>query len=290
MHLPKVTFCLLTYNQESYIRSAIESALDQDYRGEIEYIVSDDGSTDRTYEIIKDAVARFNRAKVTLNHHKTNLGLGSNVNYALAHATGEFVILGDGDDVFMSNRVSLAVGYLESHPNAIMVDGGYNVVDAQGKVWLTVNQNAGAVYTISDFSPWGTIWCNGCCRTIRRELIGLYPDFNRDIYDHDMPMIGRALMSNNEIHIIGDVLVNYRVHTNNLTNADNIKRYNRKALYRQYMNDLSHAKEMKYLNTKAALGAWLFVKKYQTASLLLKSKIYVNYVQPIKKMILRRDP
>ena len=47
----------LSHNREKYIRAAIESAFAQDYEGEMEYIFSDDCSTDRTFEIIQECVA-----------------------------------------------------------------------------------------------------------------------------------------------------------------------------------------------------------------------------------------
>ena len=57
--LPKLSYVLLSHNREKYIRQAIESAFAQDYEGELEYIFSDDCSTDRTYEIIKECVAAY---------------------------------------------------------------------------------------------------------------------------------------------------------------------------------------------------------------------------------------
>jgi glycosyltransferase involved in cell wall biosynthesis len=283
--LPKVTFCIITYNQEEYITESIESAFNQDYKGELEYVISDDGSIDRTFEIIENIISRFNNKNVLLNRHIKNLGLANNVNYVLNNANGDYVVLADGDDIFMPSRVSQAIEYFLSHPDALIVDGGYNVVDTNGKVWLTVNQNGGSVYTIRDLSPWREIWCNGCCRTIRRELISLYPDLNNELYDHDLPIIARALMANSEIHIIGEVLVNYRIHENNLTNARNIRLYKRDALFNQYMDDFIYAKKKKYIPTKRLLSSWLFIEKYRIATILLKSKLYVKYIQPFKRKL-----
>lgn len=287
--LPKVTFCIITYNQQNYIGEAIESAFNQDYHGEIEYIISDDASSDRTFDVINAVISRFQEENIILNRHKNNLGIASNVNWVLNHATGDYIVLADGDDVFNPSRVSRVIDYFISNPGAIMVDCGYNVMDAQGKVWLTVNQNAGSVFTVKDLTPWNNIWCNGCSRMIHRKLLSFFPDLNSDIYDHDMPMIARALLGNGEIHIIGDVLVNYRVHENNLTNAKNIKHYNRAALSRQYMDDFLYATSRKYFPVKYYISVWLFIKKYTLATILLKSKWYVEYIQPIKRKLFHQS-
>ena len=58
--LPLVSFCILTYNQEKFIEDAIKGALSQEYDN-LEIIISDDGSTDRTYDIAKNLTNTSNQ-------------------------------------------------------------------------------------------------------------------------------------------------------------------------------------------------------------------------------------
>jgi glycosyltransferase involved in cell wall biosynthesis len=283
--LPKVSFCIITFNQQNYIREAIESAFSQDYKGEIEYIISDDGSFDKTFEVINDVITLYKKDNVLINRHNKNVGIAGNVNWVFNHATGDYIVLAGGDDVFLPSRVSKVIDYFISNPGAIIVDCGYNVMDSSGKVWLTVDQNAGSIYTIKDLTPWTKIWCNGCSRTIHRKLLSFFPDLNSDVSEEDAPIIVRALLGNGEIHVIGIVLVNYRVHENNLSNAKNVRHYNRAALSRQYMDDFRSAVKNKYIPIRYYITSWLYIKKYTLATILLKSNWYIRYIQPLKKAI-----
>ena len=56
MKMPKVSFLLLCYNQERFVKDAVQGALDQDYAN-IEIIISDDASSDSTMEIINEVVS-----------------------------------------------------------------------------------------------------------------------------------------------------------------------------------------------------------------------------------------
>ncbi len=103
--LPKLSYILLSHNREKYIRGAIESAFAQDYEGELEYIFSDDCSTDRTYEIIKECVAQYKgKRRVVVTQTPQNLHLAGNTNHAVQFATGDFVIRADDDDYSVVDR------------------------------------------------------------------------------------------------------------------------------------------------------------------------------------------
>lgn len=98
---PKVTIMIPTYNQEDYISDAIESALIQDYEN-LEIVVSDDCSTDKTGEIAKKYAEKDSRCKYFRN--EKNLGRVGNYHHT-AHdlATGDWAVNLDGDDYFKSS-------------------------------------------------------------------------------------------------------------------------------------------------------------------------------------------
>ena len=75
MDLPLVSFVLLTYNQELYVKQAVEGALKQDYPT-LEIIISDDCSSDSTFEIIQSVVSTYSgKHKVTILRNSSN-GIG----------------------------------------------------------------------------------------------------------------------------------------------------------------------------------------------------------------------
>src|SRR5690606_9493062 len=88
---PLVTFALFAYNQENYIREAIEGAFAQTYEP-LEIILSDDCSTDQTFEIMQEVVLGYNGPhKVCVRRNEVNLGLAGHINSILAQAEGEFI-------------------------------------------------------------------------------------------------------------------------------------------------------------------------------------------------------
>ncbi len=117
--LPKLSYVLLSHNREKYIRAAIESAFAQDYEGELEYIFSDDCSTDRTFEIIKECVAAYKgNRRIVVTRTPRNLHLAGNTNHAVKFATGEWVIRADDDDFSSVERCKIAARAIVKFPNA----------------------------------------------------------------------------------------------------------------------------------------------------------------------------
>lgn len=102
-----VVFC---YNQENYIKESIESCLKQDYDN-LELIISDDASQDKTSEIIKDIIENYKgSAKIKYNKNKENLGIGRHFNFIMQNlVNSELVVMAAGDDISEKNRVSRIV-------------------------------------------------------------------------------------------------------------------------------------------------------------------------------------
>ena len=77
---PLVSFLLFTYNHEKYVKYALESAINQDY-SPLEIIISDDHSTDETYQIIEEIIKKYKgKNKIILNRMEKNIGVGAHIN------------------------------------------------------------------------------------------------------------------------------------------------------------------------------------------------------------------
>jgi glycosyltransferase involved in cell wall biosynthesis len=101
---PLVTFALFAYNQEHYIREAIEGAFAQTYEP-LEIILSDDCSTDRTFEIMQEmAVAFAGKARIKLNRNAANLRIAGHVNRVIELSTGRLIVVAAGDDISLPQR------------------------------------------------------------------------------------------------------------------------------------------------------------------------------------------
>src|SRR5262245_13745301 len=112
---PVVSVLLTSYNREAYIAEAMESVLAQTF-GDIELIVSDDASTDRTRDIACEIARRDPRVRVFVN--ESNLGDYPNRKRAASLARGEFLKYHDSDDVMYRHCLGVMVEALQSEPRA----------------------------------------------------------------------------------------------------------------------------------------------------------------------------
>lgn len=113
---PKVTVVTITYNSSKYVRQAIESVLAQSFT-DFEYLISDDCSTDDTWEIIQEY--KDPRIRAWRNEH--NLGEYPNRNKTLHEARGEYIIWIDGDDILYPHGLEFMVRMLDVFPNSAML-------------------------------------------------------------------------------------------------------------------------------------------------------------------------
>lgn len=103
---PLVTFALFAYNQEKFIREAVEAALSQSYEP-LEIILSDDCSSDRTFEIMEHMASKY-RGPHTIKIYRNlfNLGTASHVETVFKISSGELFIVAAGDDISLPNRAT----------------------------------------------------------------------------------------------------------------------------------------------------------------------------------------
>lgn len=110
MEQPKVSVIMPVYNTETYVAQAIQSVLDQDLR-DIELIVVNDGSTDRSLAVIESWAVRDNRLQVITQQ---NRGLSGARNAGLALANGKYIYFMDSDDILLPDTFSSCYEYCES--------------------------------------------------------------------------------------------------------------------------------------------------------------------------------
>jgi hypothetical protein len=131
---PLVTFALFAYNQEAYIREAVEGAFAQTY-SPLEIILSDDCSTDRTFEIMQEMAAEYrgpHRVRVRCNSQ--NLGFIEHCNTVWESVSSDIIVLAAGDDVSLPSRVGVSVARLMQDPGAVLVHSATTAIDHAGRV------------------------------------------------------------------------------------------------------------------------------------------------------------
>ena len=117
---PKVSVCVIAYNQEKYIRQCLQSIIDQQTDFEFDVVVGDDYSTDETPQIIQEFADRY-PGRVTLILNKSKIG--GTQNYVSTHlrARGEYVAHLDGDDLAYPGKLQRQADLLDQRKNLAMV-------------------------------------------------------------------------------------------------------------------------------------------------------------------------
>ena len=105
----RISAAVATYNGERYIREQMDSIW-KNLSKEDEIIISDDGSSDHTLEILKEYEGKEIPVKVIKG---PGLGIKQNINAALKECRGEYIFLADQDDVWTDDKVEKVMQYLE---------------------------------------------------------------------------------------------------------------------------------------------------------------------------------
>ena len=123
----KISVCLLTYNHVGVIESTLRSILDQTITG-YEVIVSDDCSTDGTWERILELATEDARIKPIRTPR--NMGMPGNANFAVARSGRPYIALLHHDDLYRKDLLEKWAGVLDRHPDAAFVFNPYGVFES----------------------------------------------------------------------------------------------------------------------------------------------------------------
>ena len=172
--MEKVSLIVPVYNGEKSIERCAGSILNQDYP-ELELILVDDGSRDRSWEIIQAIAAADHRVKAI---HQENGGVSSARNRALAEASGAYVQFTDVDDWLPMDATKMLVREMEAQSAELVVGDFYRVVDGnvskKGSIEmggaLTLQQYANAMMRSPADLYYGVLWN----KLYRRDIIEQY--------------------------------------------------------------------------------------------------------------------
>src|SRR5262245_39958720 len=118
MSAPLVSVVMPAYNGERFVVEAVRSILAQTFR-DFELIVVDDGSTDRTAELV--AAEQSRDPRVVVHRQPSNQGFRIALNAGCALARGELIARMDADDVSLPERFERQVAFLRAHPEVGVV-------------------------------------------------------------------------------------------------------------------------------------------------------------------------
>jgi len=125
---PTVSVVMTVFNTQRYVGEAIQSVLAQTFR-DFEFIIIDDGSTDRSPAVIREFASRDPRICFV---SRPNTGIVAAANEGIGMARGRYLARMDSDDVCLPGRFETQVKYLDAHPECVLVGSRATVVDPYG--------------------------------------------------------------------------------------------------------------------------------------------------------------
>lgn len=127
----KISVIMGVYNTSNYaiLNKAVNSILNQTYKN-FEFIICDDGSTDNTYEKLKNIERSDRRIKIIKND--INRGLAYTLNHCISVSNGEYIARMDADDISLTNRFELELKFLEENLEYDFVGCNVFLIDDKG--------------------------------------------------------------------------------------------------------------------------------------------------------------
>lgn len=213
-----ISIAMATYNGGSFVKAQLDSFASQLLRPD-ELVVTDDGSTDETVDVIRQ-FARTAPFPVRLEINPVNLGYAQNFNRAMSLCSGDLIFLSDQDDVWLDTKIAQIVRLAQDNPRLGCFMNDAILTDA-------VLHSAG-------MTKWGQIraagmpdsaFVMGCCAAFRRPLMDLLLPIPSGSRSHDnwlielAEMLGLVLRTREPLQL-------YRRHETNASDfhVNNLKR------------------------------------------------------------------
>lgn len=222
----KVSICLATFNGELFISEQINSILQQIGKDD-EVIVSDDGSTDKTLEVIKNI--GDSRIKVFNNHGEH--GYTPNFENALKQVSGDIIFLSDQDDVWLPDKYSLVLETLKTYDlvvtNSFVTDENLNIIN--DSFFSIYKSGPGILKNLISNSYYGS------CMAFNKKILNASLPFprNREIgFDLWLGMTAEIV---GKVKFIDKPLLLYRRHNETVTQIGKSGRSLYRKLYKRYV-------------------------------------------------------
>ncbi len=229
---PIVSIVLPSYNGARYIEESIDSVLRQTFP-DWELILVNDGSTDRTRDIMEAYAAKDGRIRVI--HNDPNQRLPRSLNIGFRQARGKYLTWTSDDNRYLPRAIEVMVQALDADPAAPMVSAEMECIDESGAV-------TGGYPVYEDHLIWAEDLV-GACFMYRREAlvkVGEYDPAKVYVEDYDYWLRLRVAMG--EIKRVPDLLYQYRRHGESLTatKVKEIRRQNAR-LHLEYQKEILQA-------------------------------------------------
>lgn len=132
-NIPTVSVCVITYNQEKYVRECLQSIIDQETDFAFDVVVGDDCSTDGTSSIVREFAKKYPKLIRPILHAE-KVGGTNNLFSAHLAARGDYIAHLDGDDRMLVGKLQAQVDFFREHPECAIVAHDMQIIDQNSRV------------------------------------------------------------------------------------------------------------------------------------------------------------
>ena len=222
---PPASAILLTYNQENFVEEAFLSLLNQDIDN-VEIIVSDDCSSDATWERIQAVAKNYQGPKkIILSRNSNNMGIVDNYAAAVKLSSGDLIFMAAGDDISLPNRCSKTIQFwldTKKKYDLVAADGFDMAYD--GKILGSKENDDLGGWTVKKWFERRPFFF-GASHMVTTNLLNLAPLNNQLPYE-DQCLVFRAILMGGAVRLPIPLVCHRR---GGMTQASNFKFAHRKA-------------------------------------------------------------
>lgn len=213
---PEVTILMSTYNGEKFITNQLYSLFGQTYIN-WKLLIRDDGSTDKTIDIIRKFAINDIRIEL-IQDTLGNLGPGSSFWQLLQFVDSPYIMFCDQDDIWLERKIEICVNYAkqnftQSTPNLLYCNGYIysdtnSTIEASSFIHLHAKTLADFLFLNSGY--------HGCCLLFDKNLLNIAREYNGQLNLHDN-LICLLAYTFGAVYYLDKSLILYRQHPSNFT-------------------------------------------------------------------------
>lgn len=213
---PLVSVIMATHNDEKFIEDSILSVLKQDFSN-FEFIIINDGSTDKTLDIVTGLAKKDNRIVVI---NQKNQGLVKSLNNGLTIAKGKYIARIDGDDQWLPHKLTTQVKLMQENSNIVLISGGVELIDQNSmpsQMLLTSNKDCDIrrIMTITNPLVHSSFF-------FRKDIALKYGGYPDACPAEDYALASKML-SDGEFYIIPYPIIRYRINPEGISQKNHQK-------------------------------------------------------------------